>query len=662
MSIIDLNLNFLSSILTDTQKELIYSELQAFDDIESSAIQSYFEIPLPSLKTSNIFIDRIDQTTLSPIEQSSVATVAKNIIDQSDSNFFTSFPLRSSLKSDSVFDDLNIEARDLLFFGGSAFLSYCIDIDTLLLKSQILKRNISSVCICFDDYLDLSYFVCAVSLPELVGQFKELSIGIQIIIGDNQKVLQAQIIDYLVNVLPTSIYGLTLILPPSASPSFIKTYSYLTDGLYFGRDIIGEYGTSSDELNQLIHAITNTLTHEINYLSSSSFEFESSKDNVVVVGGGPSLDEHLDYLKQQADNNAAIIAAGSSIGTLLKHNIKVAAVVLLERGASVYQAIKKLNAEGFSTSNITLISSITVDPRLSSLFKETYFYHRPVSTTAFFFAGESDTSSLLISGPEAVNASVEVALKIGFKRIIMLGCDFASPSRLIYRSKDAIGNSPRDLNIPVRSNASSTIYTDELLTSTYRSLELALAVQENIEVTRIGLGVKIDNLFYDAPYPPDYPLSVCNANVLYEQLSKCSFKTRLSTSNILSRADELINSLEKLPAIFDRSLMTSSWSIKHHRSMSEVLDVSRYQICRETYLPDYVAIELLRNLIFALFASLYDSAPLSDDARSDMFDRVKLSLTKATEFCIVCLKTLKMYHKNQLPWDPNQFSGDISNI
>ena len=42
MSIIDLNLNFLSSILTDTQKELIYSELQAFDDVESSAIQSYF--------------------------------------------------------------------------------------------------------------------------------------------------------------------------------------------------------------------------------------------------------------------------------------------------------------------------------------------------------------------------------------------------------------------------------------------------------------------------------------------------------------------------------------------------------------------------------------------------------------------------------------------
>ena len=90
----------------------------------------------------------------------------------------------------------------------------------------------------------LSYFVCAVSLPELVG-IQRIKYRNTTYYGDNKKILQAQIIDYLVNVLPTSIYGLTLILPPSASPSFIKTYSYLTDGLYFERDIIGEYGTSS---------------------------------------------------------------------------------------------------------------------------------------------------------------------------------------------------------------------------------------------------------------------------------------------------------------------------------------------------------------------------------------------------------------------------------
>ena len=161
---------------------------------------------------------------------------------------------------------------------------------------------------------------------------------------------------------------------------------------------------------------------------------------------------------------------------------------------------------------ILLISSITVDPRLSSLFKD-FLLPPSVSTTASF-GGESDKSSLLISGPEAVNAAVEVALKLGFNDVVMMGCDFSSPSRQTYRSKDAIGSSPRDLVLPAKSNAASTIYTDETLTATYRSLETALSVQKNVKITRIGLGVKIEHTFYDSPDIPSYPLSFCTASNL----------------------------------------------------------------------------------------------------------------------------------------------------
>ena len=662
MNFLDINLDLLSAIITDTQKESILSAVESPDVLSAIDNDRCFKIELNTIIKSNILIGRVDQKTLTTIDESSISYLASNILDKHDLNFFVNLPLRSSTKSDDVFDKLTIETRDLLFFGGSTFLSSCIDSQSLLLKPTLIEENLSSVCICFDDYHDLSSFLCVISLPNLISQFKDLGIGIQLIIGDDQSILQSQIVEYLVNILPTSIYGLKLFLPPSASSSFLKIYSYLTDSLYFGRDIVGEYGTSSDELNQLLHSISNSLSQNVRYISgiTNSPDIVNLDENVIIVGGGPSLDNNLDFLKRQSDDNVSIIAAGSSIGTLLKHDINVTAVVLLERGSSVFNAIKKLNDEGYSTSDIILISSITVDPRLSSLFKETFFYHRPVSTTAFFFGGESDKSSLLISGPEAVNAAVEVALKLGFNDVVMMGCDFSSPSRQTYRSKDAIGSSPRDLVLPAKSNAASTIYTDETLTATYRSLETALSVQKNVKITRIGLGVKIEHTFYDSPDIPSYPLSFCTASQFVDRLKTCSYDSLVSGAEVLERINLLISSLEQLPSRFDESLMYSPWSIKHHRFMSEILDVSRYDICRETFLPDFVAIELLRNLIFNLFMYMYDSASCNTEDRSDIFDRIQFSLSKAVEFSIICLKISINRFENKLSWDPVLFSEEVS--
>ena len=87
---------------------------------------------------------------------SSISYLASNILDKHDLNFFVNLPLRSSTKSDDVFDKLTIATRDLLFFGGSTFLSSCIDPQSLLLKPTLIEENLSSVCICFDDYHDLS--------------------------------------------------------------------------------------------------------------------------------------------------------------------------------------------------------------------------------------------------------------------------------------------------------------------------------------------------------------------------------------------------------------------------------------------------------------------------------------------------------------------------
>ena len=69
------------------------------------------------------------------------------------------------------------------------------------------------------------------------------------------------------------------------------------------------------------------------------------------------------------------------MGSLLRAGIKPDACVLLEMASVVFRDIVDLEFEGYSLKDITLFASATVDPRLSSKFKQTIILLNLVSTT-----------------------------------------------------------------------------------------------------------------------------------------------------------------------------------------------------------------------------------------------------------------------------------------
>ena len=110
---------------------------------------------------------------------------------------------------------------------------------------------------------------------------------------------------------------------------------------------------------------------------------EIKSDDVLIVASGPSLDRNIEELKS-IQNSITIISAGSAIGSLLRNDIQPDYAVLLENNKSVFRDMCQLVGEGYDLKQITLIASITVDPRIASLFGSFITYQRPVST-AFFF-------------------------------------------------------------------------------------------------------------------------------------------------------------------------------------------------------------------------------------------------------------------------------------
>ena len=146
---------------------------------------------------------------------------------------------------------------------------------------------------------------------------------------------------------------------------------------------------------------------------------------------------------------------------------------LLEQSSDVFRDMCELIAEGFDLSKITLIASVTIDPRIASLFKTFITYQRPVSTSSLFFDQEQD-SALLYAGPQALNAAFEVSLFFNPKSITLLGADLSSPNSKDVRSRDAVGLSPRDFDIPMFGTNNRTVFTDSGLLLTREALESAM--------------------------------------------------------------------------------------------------------------------------------------------------------------------------------------------
>ena len=125
----------------------------------------------------------------------------------------------------------------------------------------------------------------------------------------------------------------------------------------------------------------------------------------------------------------------SSLGFLLNNDIRVDFAVFLERGSDIFVALNEYNKDnGNILSEINLIASSTVDTRLCTLFKQTIYFHRPLSSAYCLDLG-AESSVLPVAGPEAANAAFDVAITLGFDNIKLFGYDFAAPSRKYTRSQ-----------------------------------------------------------------------------------------------------------------------------------------------------------------------------------------------------------------------------------
>ena len=312
------------------------------------------------------------------------------------------------------------------------------------------------------------------SFEKIIRLAKQSNTKIQLVLEPGQKDLHICVLNKIFNETALSFHGLRIFRSPllSAKLNAVCSWFHADDGVI--NFVKGALGNDTDETNQLINGIWNSCNNpSLKLLTPGAF---NSDNPIILTASGPSLDAQVSWLKDH-HQDFTIVAAGSSVATLLRNDIHVDICILLEMATTVFKDLNDLAMSGINLSETLLISSITVDPRVGQFFgiNSSFIGLSQLSTPCMRMR---DFACLPQAGPQAVNAAFEAMIQLGAKRFLLLGCDFGSTSPEIQRSSSAMGTSPRELTQPIKGSFGKTVYTSPELSVTKQLFENMISAND----------------------------------------------------------------------------------------------------------------------------------------------------------------------------------------
>ena len=523
-----------------------------------------------------------------------------------------------------------------------------------ILQNLSSCQNICSITLFESSFEQLGLFLGMIDLQQSILNLKKMNISLSIHVDDSYTGLQDLFINQFNRLNPFILHGSQIYRSPFPVSHLSKLYTWIHSPEGLGQLVTGMLGFTTDELNQVQQAVFNSKK------IASGFKLPSQKlcaeKGAVLVSSGPSLDSCLPWLREHQEH-LFIIAAGSSIGSLVRNQITPNAVVLLERNQGVYELFTELLFEGSELTSIDLFACSTVDPRIPPLFNRHFIFHRPYSAAASLFHQETDCC-LSIGGPQVINSTLEIALRLGYRKLLLMGCDFGAFDKNFTRSKNSLGIdadfSARSMQIPVKGNLGRTVFSSDDLLVSKMLFERTANAHSDLMIYRCGMGAGFDLIDSHELASPE--------ELTVEALA--SFKStqvpQIDTSRLRSCSMEDVSAFfgqasihldDFYSEIRDYLYSSSYWSHKTSLFLSKY--VSRVDATKYTPEAQFV-IDLISQPVFMLVHDLYVITP---DLSTQWPQQVNIFMSSLEKLKCILKKYLSISSRfalaESLDWDPS---------
>lgn len=285
----------------------------------------------------------------------------------------------------------------------------------------------------------------------------------------------------------------------------------------------------------------------------------------IVIGGGPSLDEHIDWITQNYDQ-LFIITVSRVAAKLSKANIPAHIIVSID-----FQDLNfEVNVDAMSLAQESLlINSYHLNHRITSQWQGKLLY-----TGARLPWNKIDKDNIASTGPTVTNSAVRIAIELGFKTILLSGVDFCYSSSGATHSKGSVeaeaGINNSRIEEWVETYAGNLAETPVQLISAAQTLQNEALAHPHANIINLSINAaKLEGISYQAAET----ITIEPANITPKQLLDMVPSSAEDKRNHYHNMQaELLNSLKSLNTI--RSL--SGKAIKLNRQL-RTIDVQSNQ-------------------------------------------------------------------------------------
>jgi hypothetical protein len=191
------------------------------------------------------------------------------------------------------------------------------------------------------------------------------------------------------------------------------------------------------------------------------------REPAIIIGSGPSLDAAIGDIRRLREG-AVVFSCGTALGLCRRHGIVPDYHCESENSADSHRLLSGIAAEG-GLSGITLLSSVTVDPRVPPLFDQTFFCFREMSISTRLLAAPDQ--EIGFAAPIVGNLALRLAAALGFQTVYLFGLDCGARSVARKHARGSVYEAHEDLrqreqalryDLTVPGNFGGTILTDPL--------------------------------------------------------------------------------------------------------------------------------------------------------------------------------------------------------
>ena len=308
-------------------------------------------------------------------------------------------------------------------------------------------------------------------------------------------------------------------LKEAAQEASITNYMYV-DGVFLKRCLSAEYGFFAQYRSEYWDAdsyITDLRWNTQASLGQDAFiqrQLQNCADNrhpiseikgcledrtVIVLGGGPSLDKHLDWVK--AHRKQLVVFSVSRISARLQQvDIEPDFVFSVDPQDISYQVSKEMLNFG---PDVVFVNQYHVAPKLLAQWLHQKFFMGPLLP----WASELDPPNQFNgSGPTVTNSAIAAAAWLGSKQILLAGVDLCfTPEGYTHAvgSRERAAGPKTDLSsLVVETNSGEQASTTPDYASAAHTISLQATALQNEGVKLINLSshaARMDNVVYQSP-------------------------------------------------------------------------------------------------------------------------------------------------------------------